>query len=266
MGRSRGTHPEGHRHDGIEVFFVHSGCAEFSVAGRNYGVSPGHALLFDGTHAHNARALSGTYVRTALHFAGDLTDPDHRAFIDDIISEGAATVALHPDSASRLIWISRELSRMMTAQPVPTDVVRSMVALVVAELREAPRQSHLVPAWLWEIVEFMRSELSTPMSMDELYEHFHYSPSHIRAVFNEFFGCSPQQYWTRLRIKKACDLLQSPLTIDEVASLVGFGSTRSFQRAFGQLMGMSPSDYRIGTLVKPHNSHTPNNSKPCSCQ
>jgi transcriptional regulator GlxA family with amidase domain len=63
--------------------------------------------------------------------------------------------------------------------------------------------------------------------------------------FTNTIGISPMAVLKRLRMRKAAGLLAAnALHIDQIASLVGYGSRSSFSRAFRSIYGTDPSDYR----------------------
>ena len=58
-------------------------------------------------------------------------------------------------------------------------------------------------------------------------------------------GLSPWQYLRRVRIEAAKRLLEGRgVTLDRVAGAVGYGDTRAFVRAFCEVAGLSPGQYR----------------------
>jgi AraC-like DNA-binding protein len=58
-------------------------------------------------------------------------------------------------------------------------------------------------------------------------------------------GVNFVDYVARMRIEKACDLLQDRhVRISEIAFAVGFQSLSQFNRVFKKLSGRSPSAYR----------------------
>lgn len=58
-------------------------------------------------------------------------------------------------------------------------------------------------------------------------------------------GLSFSKYMEKIRLEYACDLLKrEDLTIEEIAQQIGYGSDKSFRRAFKQAFGTSPSAYR----------------------
>lgn len=65
------------------------------------------------------------------------------------------------------------------------------------------------------------------------------------ALVRQQTGMTFSKYLEKLRITKSVELLQnSDLTIEEIALAVGYGSDKSFRRAFKQVMNLPPSDYR----------------------
>lgn len=71
------------------------------------------------------------------------------------------------------------------------------------------------------------------------------SRSAFMKHFTNTIGISPMSALKRLRMRRAAGLLAAnALHIDQIASLVGYGSRSSFSRAFRSIYGTDPSDYR----------------------
>ncbi|MNL58409.1 Arabinose operon regulatory protein [compost metagenome] len=71
-----------------------------------------------------------------------------------------------------------------------------------------------------------------------------YHRAHLSKAFKQKTGLSPKQYLLKMRLDKAKSLLTGTLTIDQVASSVGFNDALYFSRQFRKFSGMSPSEYR----------------------
>ena len=81
---------------------------------------------------------------------------------------------------------------------------------------------------------------------------FGYNESYFSRYFRKTFGVSFVRYLTMVRLREAVLLMQSEKhTITEAAIESGFGSTRSFYRAFYEEFGCSPKEYlkRISDCV-----------------
>ena len=58
-------------------------------------------------------------------------------------------------------------------------------------------------------------------------------------------GLSPQKYWQKRRMEKACELLRySKFSIEEIAAKTGFANRYHFSRVFHQVMQMTPAAFR----------------------
>lgn len=71
------------------------------------------------------------------------------------------------------------------------------------------------------------------------------SEIYLRKLFNTVLEVSPRQYIRQMRIEQAKQLLQSDMvSITETAERCGFGSVYHFCRAFKQLAGCTPTEYK----------------------
>jgi AraC-like DNA-binding protein len=72
------------------------------------------------------------------------------------------------------------------------------------------------------------------------------SVPHYSAVFRRLTGYSPVNYHTRLRLQRACFLLDTTgETINRIAQQMGFEDTFYFSRIFRKIVGYSPRQYRL---------------------
>lgn len=76
--------------------------------------------------------------------------------------------------------------------------------------------------------------------------------AYLSKVFNEGFGDSFSSVVRRYRIKEAKRLLESnpDLRLTAVSDLSGFSSVSSFHRAFAQVCGITPGEYRNKILAE----------------
>jgi AraC family transcriptional regulator len=94
-------------------------------------------------------------------------------------------------------------------------------------------------------LELMRARLSEDISLDDLAAEAQLSPFHFARMFKQSLGVPPRVYLTRLRMEKACELLeQTDLPITEIAFEVGYSSNQVLARVFLKHRHMSPTAYR----------------------
>jgi AraC-like DNA-binding protein len=72
------------------------------------------------------------------------------------------------------------------------------------------------------------------------------SPAHFTRTFRATFGETPHRYLQRRRIERAMQLLRrSDQSVSAVCVDVGWTSFATFSRTFREIVGCSPSEYRV---------------------
>lgn len=94
-------------------------------------------------------------------------------------------------------------------------------------------------------VELMQTRLSDDINLDDLAAEARLSTFHFARMFKQSLGVSPRVYLTRLRMERACQLLErTDLPITEIALEVGYSSNQVLARVFAKHNRMTPTDYR----------------------
>jgi AraC-like DNA-binding protein len=99
-------------------------------------------------------------------------------------------------------------------------------------------------------LEYMMEHLNQPLQVAELAAQASFSPSHYFALFKRTIGCSPLDFFIRLRMQRACQLIEChDLPVKDVASRLGYDDPFYFSRMFKATCGVAPSDYRTLALA-----------------
>jgi len=95
------------------------------------------------------------------------------------------------------------------------------------------------------VLMYIAQNLHRPISIDELAQQANLSRSRFFETFKHYLGISPLEYIRRQRLTQACRLLlQSDLSIKQIAAQLGYRNPFYFSRDFGKMIRMTPSDYR----------------------
>lgn len=98
---------------------------------------------------------------------------------------------------------------------------------------------------LQSILSYCNKNFNSDITLDGISEELNLSKYHISHLFNSKLGMGFNTYVNTLRINTACELLEeTDKKTADISEETGFGSIRSFNRAFLQIMGMSPLQYR----------------------
>ncbi len=97
-----------------------------------------------------------------------------------------------------------------------------------------------------KVLNYIQQNLDERISLDELATVACFSPYHFHRIFRGMVGESVKGHIRRLRLERAASLLkngQRPVT--QIAFDTGYEAHESFTRAFGDMFGVSPQEYRL---------------------
>lgn len=93
-------------------------------------------------------------------------------------------------------------------------------------------------------IRYMKKHLRESLSRDSVAEQVFLSPNYFSTQFKQVTGVAYGEYLTKLRMEKACKLLEGNLPIREVAAAVGIHDAKYFSDLFCKNTGLLPSEYR----------------------
>ncbi len=127
----------------------------------------------------------------------------------------------------------------------------SLALEILVTLARSCRKKSSLPRRTLESISYLHSSFYKDFPLSKLAEMEHMSQSRYREVFRSQTGYSPAEYRTALRMQKACELLlQTSLSLSEIAASCGYKDLLYFFRAFKKHRGMTPSEYRKNQQAK----------------
>ena len=92
---------------------------------------------------------------------------------------------------------------------------------------------------------YLQENYAEQVDFSSLADSLAVSAPYLSKVFHEQTGSSPSRYLTDLRMRQAKKyLLDTGLTIREIAARVGYPDPFPFSRSFKNAAGISPAQYR----------------------
>ena len=96
-----------------------------------------------------------------------------------------------------------------------------------------------------EALSFIEQNYTLPITVEDMANRCNLDRSYFGKVFKDMIGQSPQDFLIRYRMSKATSLLTSTsLSIGDISVQVGYPNQLHFSRAFRNIYGMSPRQYR----------------------
>lgn len=95
------------------------------------------------------------------------------------------------------------------------------------------------------LIHYMVDNLNTNLDLEQLSEYTNMSRYHFTKLFKEKTGYSPIDYYIRLKMQKACELLElSNIKIVDISEALGYSNQYYFSLTFKRIIGKSPLEYR----------------------
>lgn len=106
-----------------------------------------------------------------------------------------------------------------------------------------------LPGPLQQAVNIMLANIETPLKMDQIAQDAGLNLRRMERMFKSHLSAAPAQFYRRLRLEKARELLMhTNLSTLEVSFLTGFSSSSHFAMAYAREYGIRPSDMRRSAI------------------
>ena len=121
-----------------------------------------------------------------------------------------------------------------------SEVQGRIESLIPAAETGTPDHSHAEVA-----AQFLSDHIGDHVGLAEVAEHVGITASYLSRVFSERTGYTVMEYLTRLRIRRAADLLRDrSLQVKEIMIQSGYRDPSYFGQVFRRLLGLTPSEFR----------------------
>jgi AraC family transcriptional regulator len=108
-----------------------------------------------------------------------------------------------------------------------------------------PVSGGLAPNVLRRVIDRLRSDSDTDVSLAALAADAGLSRFHFCRAFKESLGMPPHAWLRQYRLEQAKDMLRDPsASVLSVAMALGYASQTAFAAAFKKFFGLSPSEFR----------------------
>ena len=108
-----------------------------------------------------------------------------------------------------------------------------------------PKGSKLRDFYIKETISFIEQNYQYNISVEDIASACGLNRSYFGKIFHDAVGKSPQQFLLNYRMIKATELLKlSQMSIGEISSAVGYQNQLHFSRAFKNVYGVAPKEWR----------------------
>lgn len=110
---------------------------------------------------------------------------------------------------------------------------------------QVERGSKIRDHYVRTALDFIEANYAAPISIEDIAAQCGIDRSYFGKIFHDVMGQPPRRFLLQYRMTRASALLQTTdLPIADVGSCVGYDNPLHFSRAFKNIHGVSPSDWR----------------------
>jgi transcriptional regulator GlxA family with amidase domain len=192
--------------------------------------------------AKDRRIAVPWHFQAALHECfGDIDVVPERYLLGPDIASAVGGIAAFEMMVE---WIRSDHGNALAEAVAMRQAATSCSAVGRSALKLAQRlrisNSHLIAC-----LDLMEEHVEAPMGNDELATRVGVSARHLERLFRQLLGTSPYQFYLRVRLERARQLVQQTrMTIMEIAVATGFVSASHFCRSFRETFGETPRRLR----------------------
>lgn len=107
------------------------------------------------------------------------------------------------------------------------------------------QSSKMSDYYIQEAIHYMEQNFQNDISIEEIAAVCGINRSYLGKIFRYSIGRSPQEFLMNYRMVKATELLKlTTLSIADIGTAVGYGNPLHFSRAFKNIYGVSPREWR----------------------
>lgn len=229
--------------------YVLAGEAEFIYGNESVIVRPGDAILIEPGIPHNYRVL-GKRAWAPIWAVFDAEPYLQRLLHWPVLITGHRGLSIKPTRERRHMEEKlREMIQVNATTPMYRDELtfNSLeAALFWMDMFNPLSDVHrpLDPR-LWRAVNYVRQRMGQTLQVSDLCAAAGLSSAQLTRLFKQSLNQSPAQFIEKQRMDSARQLLAfSALTIQEIASKVGYRDPFYFSNRFRHATGISPRRYR----------------------
>jgi AraC-like DNA-binding protein len=218
----------------------------YEALGQRWTVEQGQVLFVHSSipHAYGSDADDPWSIQWA-HFRG-LAAPGYLDLINVTPDRPVRTIGIHPElsmlfaEALKVMGSGYSLYHLLR---ISTLVQQALAHIAFLTAYTPPHGS--LGLHVGQVIEYMVAHINRPCTLDEFAAEACLSRSYFSRQFREKTGYAPVDYFIRLKMQRACELLETTqMTVGDISRSLGYQDQYYFSRLFKKIVGAHPTQYR----------------------
>ncbi|TRZ43154.1 helix-turn-helix domain-containing protein [Robertkochia solimangrovi] len=230
-----------HSHNKHQMSYVEGGVAFLNTSNKSYFFPARHFIWIPAGREHNVISRTSVKMVYNIYFPKWVIPEDHKLQqrggifpVTDLLKEMIYYTEKWRGDVSQENKIQLEF--LMALKNIVLDAAENPLPIVL------PTTANEI---LRPVLRYIQNHIDQPLYLDQIAREFGHSSRTLSRLFQNNMETSFLQYLKLSRIIKSMEmLLQTELSITEIAYSCGYNSLSAFSYAFNQVVHRSPNDFR----------------------
>jgi AraC family transcriptional regulator of arabinose operon len=228
------------------VIYCIDGKGWYEAIGQAWSVEKGEVLFVqrDIPHSYGSKDSSPWSIQWA-HFRGTLA-PSYLELLNITPDNPIVKIGLHTGlctlftEALDILQSGYSIYHLVQASSYVQQILSQIGFL--ATYSPPPGDTGLNAG---KVIAYMLENITQKCTLDDFAAQACLSRSYFSRQFRKRTGYSPVNYFIRLKVQRACELLETTqTTVRDIAKSLGYDDQYYFSRVFKRIVGSSPTQYR----------------------
>lgn len=250
-----------HIHDCYEIYYSISGGKQFLIDNKSYRIEPGDLFFINQYESHYLTQIDQTEherIIISVHpeFLKSLSTPDTQLDYCFLHREPGVNhrISLDKNQQQRFMYYIHKIKSLSGYAKDVLERIAFTELMVFFNKEFASHQkigekvenfNYQYDQQVTDILEYINQNIATPITIQQLAEHFYLSKSFICRIFKQSTGTTVNKYLTARRISIAKSLLSEGKSVNDVSEQCGFLDYSTFLKSFTKTVGVSPKKYAM---------------------
>lgn len=254
----------GEMHDFWELVYadkknllITAGAQEVELeAGQIYLHKPNefHNIRCDGKRAANSVIVSFDCNSPELFsVSGQVITADEyeRWFIGNIVKESRSAFSTRLGDPYISVMEKSDKGNFCCEQLIKLNLEMLLISLIRSNKNKKSLIVKKDNTILAEITDFLSENVENKVAFEDVVKRFNLSPSVLKKLFRDQVGCGVMDYFTRLKIDRAKEMIrEEKYNFTEISERLEFNNSQYFTTVFKRVSGMTPSEYAKSVVSK----------------
>ena len=242
---------EGEMHDFWEMVYAVDGSVTVSEDEHVYELSKGQAIFHRPMEFHRLwcrKGQKGKLIIISFKYGGTLIDGlgngmfTLNSYLHQLLTETFKHISFNFENAE-LTLDSKEDN--ILNESICIAELELFLLTTASEILPDKKQSYTVGAHNYKnILRVMKSHIDENLSVDDIAFLAQLGTSNLKKTFRTYAGCGVMQYFNKMRIMHASELLKIGLSVAEVSDKMSFSSPEYFSYVFKRETGITPIQFK----------------------